>query len=206
MNESIIPLSRVRNVQVDRRACLPESAFVLALPSKRIADEMTMSFLKDAGLDADARGLWIGYPNLKHSVDSLINWVGADWPSLQVPTEPALPRAIALAISTVKAGLARQEIQRRFVIANFHNGLSSIAKDLSGYCAWGCTSQKTVEQWEPFVQPFHTWCEAGSFDKVLFSRVEKANEIDPDGLIWKMRSSIAPLNDVGVIHRYGPRQ
>lgn len=205
MNHSVVPIRCSGKVDVASTTYLPESEHTLVLPSVRKVEEELRAHLNRVNLDADAMSLWIGYPNLAQSVGALGDWVGADWPSQEFPGQRALFVSVTRAISCVKEGLAREEYDRRLVIANFHNGLMDIAKDLAGYCAWGCTSQKTVEQWEPFALPFHTWCDTGRFDKVLFSRVEKINEFDQEGLIWKMRSCIAPIYDIGVSHRYGAR-
>lgn len=205
MPESVSKLRHIGCAPVDKTIYLPESSHSFGVPSRRKAKEEINDFLQRIHLDGDAHGIWIGYPNLQQAVESLIDWVGVDWPSKADPKQPALFGAIACAISTVKDGLDRQESARRDVISNFHTGLTRLVKDIAGYCAWGCTTQKAVEQWEPFAQPFHIWCESGRFDKVLFTDVEKINQIDHDGLTWKMRSNIAPTYDIGVMHRHGSR-
>lgn len=205
MNESVIPIKRNSGHPVDRRNYMPVAEHTLMLPSKLDASKEIDNYLESISLHADAKGLWMGYPNLKQSLELLSEWVSADWPSQDSPTQPAIFGALARAIGAVKEGLERKESDRRFMIANFHNGLTSIAKDISGFHAWGCTAQKAADQWEPFSQPFHTWCETGHFEKILFVRVQNVNEFDLDGLIWKMRSRIAPMHDIGVMHRYGSR-
>lgn len=205
MLASVTPLFPMGRAMHELTSYLPEAVRVLDLPSTRDGQAEIDRALEQMFLDADARGLWMGYPNLRHSVELLTQWVGIDWPSVAKPSQPALAGAVAAAIMAVKSGLERQESDRRFVIANFHLGLATIANDLSGICAWGCTKQKVMQQWEPFVEPFPKWCASGRFDRVLFSNEPNVNETSHDGLIWKMRGSIAPMHDLGVIHRYSSR-
>lgn len=205
MPETVVQIHAKNEAFAIRKQYLPDSSKTMGLPSLRKPHDEIATYLESIGLQADAKGLWIGYPGLKQSVERLITWVGIDWPSAERPSEPALFEAIERAVRLTKEGLARQETDRRFVIANFHNGLAHIARDIAGYVAWGCTSQKAIEQWEPFLMPFQTWCDESRFEKIIFTRVDSMNEIDMDGLLWKMRSTIASVHDVGVIHRYGAR-
>lgn len=205
MNEKVVPLHTRPAGQRDAHSSLPAAAHSLNLPSLRHAHQEIKTHLSDLGLTADAMGLWLGYPNLKASVEQLLTWVSIDWPSLTNPGNSAVQEAVGKAIMSVKEGLDRQETDKRFVIANFHNGLSTIANDLAEYQAWGCIAGKAVAQWEPFDAKFVQWCETGKFETVVFSRVDKCNQIDRDGLAWKMLSNIAPVKDVGVMHRYGGR-
>lgn len=205
MHASVTRIFPMGNAMQDSSSYLPDAVQVLDLPSTRNSLTEIDRALDQLCLESDARGLWMGYPNLRHSVDLLMQWVGIEWPSVAKPSQPALVSAIAAAIMSVKNGLERQESDRRFVISNFHLGLATIATDLTGFCAWGCTKQKVMQQWEPFVEPFPKWCASGRFDRVLFSIEPNVNETSHDGLIWKMRGAIAPMHDLGIIHRYSAR-
>lgn len=205
MPETVVQIHAKNDAFASRKHYLPDSSKTIDLPNLRKPHDEISAYLESMGLQADAKALWIGYPGLKQSVERLVAWVGIEWPSEKNPLLPAIFEAIELAVRSTKEGLERQETDRRFVIANFHNGLAHFARDIAGYVAWGCSSQKAIEQWEPFLIPFQVWCDTSRFDKIIFKRVDSMNEIDMDGLLWKMRSTIASVHDVGVIHRYGAR-
>jgi len=205
MLETVVKINAKNDAFAKQKQYLPDSSKTMDLPSLRNPHDEIFAYLESKGLQADAKALWIGYPGLKQSVEQLVAWVGIDWPSEKNPSVPAIVEAIERAVRSTKEGLERQETDRRFVIANFHNGLSHIARDIAGFVAWGCSSQKAIEQWEPFLMPFQVWCDASRFEKIIFKRVDSMNDIDMNGLLWKMRSTIASVHDVGVIHRYGAR-
>lgn len=179
-------------------------SFNLPLPPSSVEVELA-AYLKEVGLEPDARALWMGYPNLKSTSMALLSWVGKEWPSLDNPKESSAFNAIASAILEVKAGLEAGETDRRFVVARFHNGLTSIAADICAYTAWGCKGTKAIDQWTPFHERFDNWMNNGDYDKVIFAMKREANDMDRLGLVWKMRAHIAPLHDVGVIHKFGER-
>jgi hypothetical protein len=205
MNTTVLSIRRDTVAPGPRKHSLPAAKHTIKLPLKGDDERVLTAHLNEYGLLADANGIWIGYANLQRAAMELLRYVGTQWPAHDEPNESAVARAIANAIGEVKAGLERKETDRRYVIVNFHKGLAVAAKDLGHFKAWGCTAQRVLAQWTPFEQPFSEWCAKGEFDRVLFAEVDPVNRIDPDGLLLRMRSAIAPINDLGVIHRYEPR-
>lgn len=206
MTKTVTPIFGNLTPTIERERYLPEVAHLIdaTIPQEDAAAALE-SHLSAAGLDRDASSIWIGYPSLHQAAGSLLMWIGSRWPSTEDTTKSAAYEAIDRALTAVKDGLGRRESDRRLVIANFHNGLAAIAADISAFEAWGCLASRAVQQWIPFAQPFEKWIEEGKFDRVIFARRNDVNQNDKDGLIWKMRSSVAPVRDVGLMHRYGAR-
>lgn len=207
MSKKVTPIFGNTTAAVaERERFLPEIAHVIdaARQSEDLNVLLENHFL-EAGLDRDAASIWIGYPSLQHAAISLLSWVGHRWPSALDTNRSAAFEAIDRALHSVRQGLDRKEVDRRFVIANFHDGLAAIAADLSAFEAWGCLASRAVQQWVPFSKPFEQWVEEGQFDRVIFSKRDDVCQSDNYGMIWKMRSNVAPVRDVGLTHRYGER-
>lgn len=189
----------------ERERFTPDFEHSVSLPLCEADAPDLSTYLEERGLDRDARGLWIGYANLQQAAQRLQHWIGPHWPSQEDEKDPAVFRAIVKAINDVKAGLLRGESDRRYVIANFHSGLAKIASDLTGFTAWGCTGSKASNQLQPFDIKFADWAEAGKFDKIIFSPRSAVSSDELCGTVWKMRAFIAPVRDIGVIHKYSER-
>lgn len=206
MNQTVTPIFGGKPlIKVDRERFIPDFTHSYPLPLTYGNLDGLEAYLAKQGMDQDARALWVGYPNLYQAVTLLLEWVTTIWPSKEVAEVPAVYAAVEKAILQVRNGLARNDNDRRFVIANFHNGLASIAHDINASVAWGCQGRKAVSKWVPFVDKFPAWAEGHGFDKIIFSPRENLATEDHYGLVWKMRGHIAPTRDIGVIHRYGER-
>jgi hypothetical protein len=189
----------------ERERFTPDFEHAVNLPLCEADAPDLLKYLEERGLDRDARGLWVGYSNLQQAVTRLQQWIGPHWPSQEDENDPAVFRAVVRGINSVKEGLLRGESDRRYVIANFHSGLAKIAADLTGFTAWGCSGSKASNQFQPFDIKFSDWADAGKFDKVIFSPRSAVASDEICGTIWKMRAFIAPVRDIGVVHKYSER-
>lgn len=205
MPEKVTPLFGNSAHVVTEGRFLPDYSRQILLPQGLEKAPTLEEVLEEEGLDKDARSLWVGYPNLKLAVMKLHEWIGPLWPTVKDPNESAWIAAVKRGIEEVKGGIQRQENDRVWVIANFHNGLASIAADINGYAAWRCRGQKALDKLQPFETTFTEWSQEQGFDKIIFCPQARGPEADQFGVIWKMRAQIAPTRDLGVVHRYSSR-
>jgi len=196
---------RALSIVGERDRFMPEFKLSLAVPLEQHNGPSLADHLERVGLGRDARNLWVGYPNLQQSIFKLLEWIGPQWPSQNDAAIPAVFYAAEQAILAVKGGIEREESDRRYVIANFHNGLASLAAELESFAAWGCTEMRAIAQFRPFEERFDAWCESGGFDRVIFSPKNGNQSTEHVGLIWKMRACVSPNRDIGLIHKYGER-
>lgn len=182
-------------------SAIPNVVFTLDLPPGNGAERI-WSHLDDAGAGNDTRNLFLGYPNLRRCMDELLKLVSADWPSREYPRQSALALAIERGVQEVKTGLQRDRMDKRQVIANFHVGLATIAQDLMAYNAIGCFGTKAHYRWDHLRQPFVDWYTEYEYDCVAFSRRSEVSQDDVNGAVWKMRSMIASIADLGIIKRF----
>lgn len=174
----------------------------LTLHQDESNEELLQHYLEAEGLDKDARGLWIGYPNLKKASHNLISWIGVQWPDIDNVEVPAAFVAVKRAIHEVKNGLTRDEADKRLVIANFYTGLASITQSIAGYQLVGQTELSNLS-WTYFEKKTDAWFKAEKIIGYDFLRIAGDQSNNTDGLKWKIRSSIASLGDMNIIHRFG---
>lgn len=196
---------RTVTATAERERYMPEFTHALALPLSTNVAPSLEDYLERIGLGRDARNLWVGYPNLQQSVTKLMHWIGPLWPSQHDGEIPAVFYAVEQAVVAVRAGIERDESDRRFVVANFHNGLAKLADELQSFAVWGCAGAKAVAQFVPFEERLDVWSEGGQFDRIIFSPKRGTQTSEHIGLVWKMRACICPNRDIGVIHKYGER-
>lgn len=158
--------------------------------------------IERAGLAYDARAIWMGYPNMEQATIRLMKLYSADWPSRRDATSSAVIEAVLAAIRNVKTGWDRDERTRDLTVANFLDGIGSIADDVAGVCAWGYEKDKPIEQYASEKGSFLEWTQASSFTEVRFYFAEEQSQREIDGTRWKLLCAVASTKDVGIVHRY----
>lgn len=171
-------------------------------PVDKSNEELLYQYLEKEGLDKDAKGLWIGYPNLRKASLNLISWVGVQWPDIDHVESSAAFVAVKRAIHEVKNGLTRDEADKRLVIANFYTGLASITQSIAAYQLVGQTETCNLN-WNYFDKKTDVWLKSEKIIGYEFVRIVGDQPMNTDGLKWKIRSSIASLGDMNIIHRFG---
>lgn len=162
--------------------------------------------LEAEDLGADARGIWMGYPNLDQSTQALVQWVGMDWPSRAYFLDNAQPysavaEAVASAIRSVKKTLLEGTVDRRLITAAYFEGLNVIAASLCGVTANGFIDNKLVALWPTMELPLNEWVTRHKLDRLVFN-LREASETERIGLSWIIRARIASAMDVGLMDRH----
>lgn len=155
-----------------------------------------------AGVDADVRGVWMAYPNLREATSKLVGLLSSSWPSAQGFDKSAVIEAVLAAVGRVKGGLERGENGRDFVVANYLAGLGGAAEDLVRLQAWGCIKERPVEQWiHEDKRPFVEWANLGGFTEIRFYRRRQADYRELTGTRFKLLCAVASAKDVGAAAR-----
>jgi hypothetical protein len=171
-----------------------------------IYDESELiKYLKTKGLDADARGIFLTYSNLSQAVISMADMVGTSWPSLSDQCNSAIFSAVEKAVLEVKAGLKRREDDHRYVVINFLKGLMTIIDDLVAFNAVGMKNGHQTCQWMPLSQSITSWYASSNLDSIKYTIRDSVNQVEVKGLVWKLRSVVSTVHDLGLIHLYGDR-
>lgn len=165
-----------------------------------------MECLESQDLGADARGIWMGYPNLNQSTQSLVHWVGMEWPSRSIFHEngepsSAVAEAVASAIQSVKKALSEGSVDRKLITAAYFEGLNVIAASLCGVTANGFVDNKLVSFWTPMNLPLYEWVERYKLDRLVFNR-RNGSDTERIGQSWIVRARIASAMDVGLMDRH----
>lgn len=155
-----------------------------------------------AGLEADVRGVWMAYPNLREATSKLLGLLSSSWPCANGFDKSAVVEAALGAIGRVKGGLERGENSRDFVVANYLAGLGGVAEDLVKLQAWGFLKDRAVEQWSiEDKKPFLDWANLGGFTEIRFYRRRHADYRELMGTRFKLLCAVASAKDVGATAR-----
>lgn len=178
---------------------------IFMVDCESLTSDGAMAHLESRNLDLEARSIWVAHPNLHVATNSLFEWISDQWPSReQGSTVCAGFLALEDAINQVRIGLAAKETDSKQVLVNFHKGLMAVADDLATYVAWGCKDGAGMFAWRPFEDGrLRDWVAKHGFESVAFSRLDRFDVIERDGIARKLQSHIASARDLGQLARSG---
>jgi hypothetical protein len=87
-------------------------------------------------------------------------------------------------------------------VANFLQGLSTVADDVAGVIAWGYQKDKAMEQYDSAKGSFAEWSSGGGFTEVRFHFAEDQSTSEVEGTRLKLLCAVASAKDVGIASRY----
>ncbi|MDO9099803.1 MAG: hypothetical protein Q7V53_03530 [Caldisericota bacterium] len=195
---TVTPITAAR---AGRLPALADALSVLNLPLSACGSKRLDEVINKAGLAYDARAIWLGYPNLRKAAERLVEMLTSEWPSLSLATDSAAIQAVLTGIVRVKEGFAQHEDTREMIVANFLQGLATVADDITGVTAWGYQQERAMEQFDSTAVSFDTWIRDSDFTEIRFYSAEKLSSNEIEGTRLKILCSVASAKDVGVATR-----